>query len=181
MKTGLNDTPKNQQRIVIISRRKNQVKKLINKIKNIMKKITSILTIIAALAVFISCKKPCSTVCENGGIVTENCGCDCPSDYTGPQCEIKIAPPSPPTPPCQLNHWSYVYFENKTKTKSSYDVYWDGAKVATLAPGKKSITITASVGSHTLEFKKKNSATVACNKVTVKLAQCTTNSWYCTF
>lgn len=43
--------------------------------------------------VFFSCEKAdkeCLTVCQNGGVVNENCGCNCPQGFTGINCENKI-------------------------------------------------------------------------------------------
>ncbi len=60
-----------------------------------MKKI-KLLLIIAVTTVFISsCKKEdptpsCQVTCNNGGTVTANCGCDCPSGFTGTNCQTKI-------------------------------------------------------------------------------------------
>jgi hypothetical protein len=36
-----------------------------------------------------SCKKKddCNTVCQNGGTVNDQCGCNCPAGYTGANCE----------------------------------------------------------------------------------------------
>lgn len=46
------------------------------------------------IVLFNSCKKekvkpdpPCTTTCQNGGTVTPDCGCKCPSGYTGPNCQ----------------------------------------------------------------------------------------------
>jgi hypothetical protein len=38
-------------------------------------------------------KGVCSTVCQNGGLVNTSCGCDCPSGYTGANCEIAMLRP----------------------------------------------------------------------------------------
>lgn len=98
MKTTVNKAPKNQQRIVIISKRKNQINKIITKIKNIMKKLKLMFVLFAAIALGSSCNKTpltppppppppsCNTVCQNGGTVNTNCGCNCPAGFTGTNC-----------------------------------------------------------------------------------------------
>lgn len=65
-----------------------------------MKKLTSLLTICATIAMISSCKKsvpvpdpvpaPCNIVCNNGGTVNQNCGCDCPTGFTGTNCQTPV-------------------------------------------------------------------------------------------
>jgi hypothetical protein len=49
------------------------------------------LVILMGMAVS-ACKKKddCKIVCQNGGVVNENCACDCPAGYTGTYCEIRV-------------------------------------------------------------------------------------------
>ena len=38
------------------------------------------------------CKKECDTVCQNGGTVTESCGCNCPAGFGGEFCQTSTTP-----------------------------------------------------------------------------------------
>jgi len=44
-------------------------------------------TIIRHLNVKFNCTDKCTVNCENGGKVTQNCGCDCAHGFTGDRCE----------------------------------------------------------------------------------------------
>ena len=68
-----------------------------------MKNLKLILAISALAVMISSCKKDespspssgggsttsCTTTCQNGGTVNSNCGCDCPTGYTGTNCQTK--------------------------------------------------------------------------------------------
>lgn len=100
-----NKTPTtHQQRLIIIKPKKNLIQFLTLKIKNTMKKLKSIIAICAVAALIASCKKDdnaplnppipsCQTECLNGGTVNSNCGCDCPTGYTGTNCQTVVPPP----------------------------------------------------------------------------------------
>ncbi|CAN5664347.1 hypothetical protein BH11BAC1_BH11BAC1_00060 [soil metagenome] len=60
-----------------------------------MKKLKLMFVLFAATALISSCKKNdttpnCNTVCQNGGTVDANCGCDCPSGFTGANCQTIV-------------------------------------------------------------------------------------------
>lgn len=64
-----------------------------------MKKLKPTVAIISVVLFIASCEKDdtnstpsCQINCENGGVVTSTCSCDCPDGYTGLNCEIKTNP-----------------------------------------------------------------------------------------
>ena len=98
-----NNNKTNKQHIVIVSSKKNIIKRLISKIKKIMKKFNLFLILFALTTaiIFTSCEKgeenpsdvvspTCNNVCQNGGTVNANCGCDCPSGFTGTNCQTPV-------------------------------------------------------------------------------------------
>jgi hypothetical protein len=99
------------------------------------------------------------------------------SDTTQPEPE----PEPTPTPACQVNNTADVYFKNVSNTNSTYDIVWDGSKIATVTPGDSSSTFTVAAGvQHTLLFKFTNTNNAACNQGTPVLAQCQTHWFSCT-
>ncbi|MBL7928402.1 MAG: T9SS C-terminal target domain-containing protein [Bacteroidia bacterium] len=58
---------------------------------NILKHLGTVTLIFLAVASLPSCKKKddCKTTCQNGGVVNDNCGCDCPAGFTGTFCETQ--------------------------------------------------------------------------------------------
>ena len=52
----------------------------------------SLAALLILSASFMGCKKKddCSTECQNGGVVNDNCNCDCPSGFTGANCETAV-------------------------------------------------------------------------------------------
>jgi len=57
-----------------------------------------------------------------------------------------------------------VYFVNESTTNTSYDVIWDGVFKCSISPGQtSSIYYAITNANHTLEFKVKNTNTLACS------------------
>lgn len=113
-----------------------------------MKKLKSIFAILVVVVLFTSCtpEPPCSRICNNGGKVNSNCGCDCPNGYTGDNCQIA------PIPSCSRLHTATVTFRNNS-ANHTYVIVWDGSVIATVLPGQVSIAFVESAGTHTVKFK----------------------------
>ncbi len=85
------------------------------------------------------------------------------------------------TQPCVTNNTATVKFENRSNTNTTYDIIWDGLKIATVVPGSTSSSFTVSAVQHTLTFKVTNTNTVACNESTPTPAQCSDHIYWCTY
>ena len=83
---------------------------------------------------------------------------------------------------CKLNNTGEVYFVNNSATGKSYDIIWDGTKVATVGPFSQSstITVTASI-SHTLLFRVAGTSTTACSQSTPSVPQCQKWNFSCSY
>jgi len=83
--------------------------------------------------------------------------------------------------PCEANQTGEVFFRNLSNTNSTYDIIWDGVKIATVGPGQDSntFTVTANVG-HTLVFQFTNTSNSACNPSTPVIPQCQELWFSCT-
>ncbi|MEO5572805.1 MAG: hypothetical protein ABIT08_07905 [Bacteroidia bacterium] len=73
-----------------------------------MKNFKTILAICITTVMIASCNPddegptPCNKICSNGGTVNSECGCDCPSGFTGTNCEtVVIVIPVQCTTVCQ--------------------------------------------------------------------------------
>ena len=84
-------------------------------------------------------------------------------------------------PQCEANGTAEIYFINKSNTNSTYDIIWNGVKIATVAPGQESerFTVAATV-QHTLVFKLTNTGDLACTASTPVLSQCAEMYFDCT-
>jgi hypothetical protein len=99
------------------------------------------------------------------------------SDTAEPEPE----PEPEPSPACQINNTGGVYFKNQSNTNATYDIIWDGSKIATVPPNDSSTTFTATAGiQHTLVFEFTNTNNPACNPATPILTQCKTVWFSCT-
>ena len=76
-------------------------------------------------------------------------------------------------PACETNKTGEVYFINNSNSNSTYDVIWDGVKIATIAPNQSSqvFTFPANV-QHTLVFRFTNTSNNSCTPSTPYLTQC---------
>jgi len=83
--------------------------------------------------------------------------------------------------PCEANGTGEITFGNNSNTNSTYDIIWDGAKIATIAPGQESdvFTVAASI-QHTLVFQFTNTSDLACTASTPVIAQCDSRIFSCT-
>lgn len=90
-------------------------------------------------------------------------------------------PPPPPPLLCETNSTGEVYFVNNSNTNSTYDIIWDGVKIATVAPNQRSQVFTYSAGvTHTLVFRFTNTSNDACTPSTPNLTQCQQQWFSCT-
>ncbi len=91
--------------------------------------------------------------------------------------------PTPPAPPaCQTNNTATVSFENRS-AGTTHTIVWDGSTVMTLGPGGKSgspMVVAAGV-THTLSFRIANSSNLACTTSYPTLAQCTGQTYWCSY
>jgi hypothetical protein len=80
--------------------------------------------------------------------------------------------------PCEVNKTGEVYFINHSKSNSTYDIIWDGVKIATITPAQNSQVFTYSANvQHTLVFRYTNTSNNACTQSTPYLTQCQ-KSWF---
>ena len=85
------------------------------------------------------------------------------------------------TPLCETNKTGEVYFINNSNSNKTYDIIWDGSKIATVAPNQSSQTFTFSANvQHTLEFRFTNTSNNACTPSTPFLNQCQRRGFNCT-
>lgn len=143
-----------------------------------MKTIANCILFFFLAVAFSACieEDPCAnSYCLNGGSCVDG-NCICPQGFYGEHCENEVTNPDPP---CVVNRTATVTFENRSTTSKTYDVIWDGSRIATLAPGQESNSITVSAGSHTLLFKIANSSSNACSQASPNLAQCDSRVFYC--
>ena len=76
-------------------------------------------------------------------------------------------------PDCETKNTAQVYFVNGSTTGKTYDVIWDGVKIATIAPGQESSTFTVTAGiPHSMTFKVAGTATLACSTSSPSIPQC---------
>ncbi|MBW7914375.1 MAG: calcium-binding EGF-like domain-containing protein [Taibaiella sp.] len=131
-------------------------------------------TTVFSAALYTGCTKSadeCDNItCKNGGGCINGI-CNCPSDYTGVNCETRK---------CEANETAKVRFINKTGTSQTYSVVWDGSVITTLGPGATSEYYTVASGQHTLHFMIANSTTSACTPSTPNLAVCSSMEYWCT-
>ncbi len=103
-------------------------------------------------------------------------GCSGDDDVMGP-----AAPDPDPVLSCETNNTATVVFENRSNTNSTYDIIWDGSKVATVTPGNKTESFTVAAGiQHTLLYKYTNTNNLACTQATPTYAQCASRLQWCT-
>lgn len=171
----------NQQHVVIVNPRKRKSKNIITKIKNIMKKFKSIFAFFAFVLLFTACTKqpPCTKICNNGGTVNSNCGCDCPNGYSGDACQIAPPPPPPAVPSCEKFHTATISFKNNSVLHYKYDIVWDGSTIATLSYQTVSKTFVVAKGTHTLKFKIHGTNTYGCTPSNPNLVECSSNVYSC--
>ena len=82
---------------------------------------------------------------------------------------------------CQVNATGEVYFKNQSNTNKTFDILWDGVKIATVAPNQSSAIFTYPANiPHTLVFKVTNTSTEACTPSTPSLTQCKQVYFSCT-
>lgn len=85
------------------------------------------------------------------------------------------------TPECETNATGEVFFSNESTTGKTYDIIWDGTKVATLAPNEESETfVVAANVPHVLQFRITGTGNDACTLSTPVIPQCKRMKYYCT-
>lgn len=102
-------------------------------------------------ASFFGCSKDddCETTCQNGGAVNENCGCNCPSGFTGANCETAV--PAGETINVSGDITSNTtWTENNTYILNGF-VYVKSPAVLTIEPGTKIRGDKASKGTLIIE------------------------------
>jgi hypothetical protein len=141
--------------------------------------LTAIMTLVVfSTVLYTSCTKSEDTVdkcdnviCKNGGTCVNGI-CNCPTGYTGTNCEKRT---------CEANNTAKVRFINKTGTSLTYEVLWDGSVLTTLAPGATSEYYTVAAGEHKLHFKIANSGgQEACTQSSPVLVVCGSWEYWCT-
>lgn len=91
------------------------------------------------------------------------------------------APTQPVAPACQTQNTAALVFENRSPLNFTYDVYMDGANVASLAPTRLSATQTVVAGvQHRVLFFVTNTTILACTVTPIPLA-CSTTTYFCAF
>lgn len=76
--------------------------------------------------------------------------------------DVAPTPIAPSVPACQTNNTASVSFGNRS-ANTTQDIFWDGLKTATLAPGQTSAGLTSAAGTaHQLVFRITNTSTLAC-------------------
>ena len=108
----------------------------------------------------------------------------CSSD-SGGATEPELPPPPPPPPPpplaCVTNNTATLISRNDSQSARNYVVVLNGSIIGTIVPGDSTISTVAAQIAHTLEFNLDNMGTPACSQANPILAQCATNTFFCTF
>lgn len=135
-----------------------------------MKKVISIFTI---FLMALSCTKTdttpaCATVCQNGGIVTSGCNCNCPSGFTGANCQTAIAA-------CHSNHTATVSFINHSANGYTYTIYWDNAPLTTVASGK-TVTYPTAANVQRHIYAKANGTSIVSSVQVYTFQECSVNN-----
>jgi hypothetical protein len=85
-------------------------------------------------------------------------------------------------PACQTFSTAAVSFANRTATNTTYDIFWDNSRVATVAPSQTSPEITAVAGvAHSLSFRIANTTSAACTPSNPVPAACAAQTYTCSF
>jgi hypothetical protein len=83
---------------------------------------------------------------------------------------------------CLVDNTAKITFENRSTSNKTYDIVWDGSRIATLSPTQKSDTYTEAAGvTHSLQFKVTNSSQVACSTSHPVLVVCSAQNYWCTY
>jgi len=93
-----------------------------------------------------------------------------------------VAPTLMARPACQMYSTAAVSFANRTTSNTTYDIFWDDARVATVAPSETSKEITAVAGvAHSLSFRITNTTSAACTPSNPVPAACAAQTYTCSF
>ncbi len=100
-------------------------------------------------------------------------------------CGGSSSAPTAPTmaviPACQTNNTATAYFQNRSSSNLTYDIIWDGTRLASVSPGQDSAVFTFAAGvPHSLAFRLTNTSSNACSPSTPTLAQCSNMFYSCT-
>ena len=146
-----------------------------------MKSSKLLITSFLLSAMIFSCSKTiteCKTQCQNGGVVNQNCGCNCPSGYTGSNCETKI---QPPIPDCERYGTAKMSFRNNSSHGYNYDVLLDGSYFISVPYRTVSNAYTIAAGNHTVVFKIAGTNTNSCSPAYPNLAVCSSHEISCSY
>jgi hypothetical protein len=80
---------------------------------------------------------------------------------------------------CEQRNTAEISLQNGS-SGATYDAFVDGARVATLAPGKDFTLSVTARQTHALDFKYSDTGAVACSQATPSLPVCTSQSFTCT-
>ena len=93
-----------------------------------------------------------------------------------------VTPTLPAGPACQMFSTAAVSFANRTTSNTTYDIFWDDSRVATVAPSQTSVPITAVAGvAHSLSFRITNTTSAACTPSNPVPARCAAQTYTCSF
>ena len=85
-------------------------------------------------------------------------------------------------PACQTFSTAAVSFANRTTSNTTYDIFWDDSRVATVAPSQTSVPITAVAGvTHSLSFRITNTTSAACTPSNPVPTPCAAQTYTCSF
>lgn len=93
--------------------------------------------------------------------------------------DTPTTPAAPAKPACETNHTATIRFQNQTTRNLTYDIIFDGSRVATIGPGTTSQTFTVNAGTHTILFKVTNTNITACYESSPNIAQCSDHTYSC--
>lgn len=139
-----------------------------------MKRVNQILIVIALVISAISCKKEannggdCSKQCFNGGSLNVSCNCDCPTGFSGSQCETASSP-------CRINHTATVSFINRSVNSYTYTIYWDNVALTSVGPNS-TVTYPTAANVQRHIYAKANGTNIKSSTQILTFQECSENN-----